>query len=230
MPVIAVFIRGLDQDGPFEQRISLTPCFLYRLNAMLRDPLREFSRLYDLVQITQQSIQIESRLEERAALAGRFSLLALHSLTALIHLTRTASGLRLEAAYHCAGDQQCVVSLAPVPFTIAKRFRVDFDVMDTEYREDNSVVDDSAGHHSGGDYESASDFMDVVHDGVIDVGECIVQHFGSELDPYPRIPGAVVENADLPLGVVLGDELSPPSKGSSHAPFQALAVLKKDDR
>ena len=221
-----------DQSASPGEMRSLSAAFFSTLSffdVMPRDTCREFSRRYDLMQILPQSraIQLESRPEERAALVRRFSLLALHSLTALVHLARVAGGVRLEAEYHCVGDQQCVVSLAPVPFTIAKQFRVDFDVEDADYRDDGPAAEDSTCRHSKSECEPASDFMDVFCNGVIDVGECIVQHFGSELDPYPRVPGAVIKNADLPLGVALGDESSPLSGESSHSPFQALAALKK---
>ncbi len=192
---------------------------------------RELSRLYGWADIPApgQDLRIDTSPEERLALAGRFSLLVLDSLTALVRLTAVGSRLRLEVEYHCSGDQQCVVSLAPVPFTMTRRFRVDFDDRNRSYTDDTAVSDNRDSGDDGMERESANDFTDVFRNGLIDVGECIVQHFGSELDPYPRVPGAYLTRADLPPGVGLGDESSRLADHSSHSPFQVLETLKNGD-
>ena len=135
---------------------------------------------------------------ECAALARRFSLLALDRLEAVLRLEWVAGRLlRLEATLSAELVQECVVTLEPVQSRIEDRFVLLYgpaaETSDVMLREDEEV-------------------LEPIVDGRIDLGEAVAQQLSLAIDPFPRAPGAG----------------PPPTPGESTAsPFAALATWRK---
>ena len=143
----------------------------------------EFSRplALDRVSSTQHREEITATEKECAALAERFGLVSLDSLTASFTLKRVRRDLvRVKGRVSADLVQTCVVTLDPVPARIDERFEVDFlegaqpAVADLEL-----------------DVEGA-EAPEPVLDGRIDLGELAAEQLGLSIDPYPRKADAAV--------------------------------------
>jgi len=138
---------------------------------------------------------------EGAALARRYAILAVSSLTASVALrpidggrTRVTGRLRAEVT------QACVVSLEPVPQTVD----VSLDLLILP--EGEAPTDDDP--ESPDEIESEQDR--------IDLGEVLAEQLALALDPYPRAPGAA-----LPAEVT--EPEAPAPAPTRMNPFAALA-------
>lgn len=148
---------------------------------------------------------------ERAAVAARLGLQDLPRLQAKITLMPAPNGIiRITGTLEADVVQQCVVSLAPVPATIADEFALGFTRAPLEADEDDEL-----------EISPYDDPPDVLTGDEIDLGELVVEQLALLLDPYPRAPGAVFQN---------------PTKGEPEAgkatvsPFAALAKLKTQNK
>ena len=164
----------------------------------------EFSRRIDGLRLspTGEQFEISAKPEERAALAKRFDLLALDRLAATAKLMPMAGGFyRLVAEFEAQLTQACAITSEPVPARVAESFTLTFGPIE----ESREIVLD-------GDAEP----VEPLDDGVIDIGEAVAQQLSLALDPFPRAPGASLEEeADL-------------SKHTPReSPFAALAKLRK---
>lgn len=137
----------------------------------------EFSRpiALDRISTTQHREEISATGKERAALAERFGLLSLDSLTASFTLKRARRDLvRVKGRVSADLVQACVVTLDPVPARIDERFEVDF------VEGAQPVVADL-----DLDVEGA-EAPEPALDGWIDLGELAAEQLGLAIDPYPR--------------------------------------------
>jgi uncharacterized metal-binding protein YceD (DUF177 family) len=108
---------------------------------------------------------------------------------------------RLAAAFEAQLTQPCAITSEPVPARIAESFTLTF-----------GPVEDSSEIVLDGDAEP----VEPLDDGMIDIGEAVAQQLSLTLDPFPRAPGATLEEeADL-------SDRSP-----RESPFAALAKLRK---
>jgi hypothetical protein len=158
----------------------------------------EFSRPLTLAHVPEagQSLRLEAGEAERAALARRFGLIALHALEADLRLRPGPEGrVRVEGVLRAEVEQACVVSLEPV------RQRLEEAVA---WRLLPEGIEPSDGDEDPDDIPSEG--------GVADLGEALAQQLSLALDPYPRAPGAT-------LPAEAGD-------GGAHGPFAALAKLR----
>ncbi len=156
-----------------------------------------------------ETFAIEASPEERAALAKRFGLIAIESLSASGAIDVSARGrrARLTATLRARVVQACVVSLAPVPASVEETFTLTYDRQGgrrIEVKEESFDLD-------------TEEPPEPLPEGGIDVGEAVAEHLGLALDPYPRAAG--VEFRD-PAAAPQGKEPAKPS------PFAALARLK----
>jgi uncharacterized metal-binding protein YceD (DUF177 family) len=168
----------------------------------------EFSRRVALSEIPARGLDLDIAAEagERAALARRFAILDLRSLTARVRLRPIAGGDLVRMTGRLAAEvvQSCVVSLEPVESAISEDFDLTFG---------------SAGAEDGdlGEFDfDAPDPPDPIVGGAIDAGEAVAEQLALALDPFPRA-GDAVFTPPLPAA---------PERNSS--PFAALARLKKD--
>lgn len=145
--------------------------------------------------------EISATAEERAALARRFSLLALDRLEARVRLTRLAGGLaRLDAELAADVVQECVVTLAPVKSRVEDHFTLLY----------GAAQDEAAEISLSGEAE----LVEPLEGGLIDIGEAVAQQLSLAIDPFPRAPGA----AEPGQGA---EPARPPS------PFAALAKWRQ---
>ncbi|OYQ30889.1 hypothetical protein CHU93_05995 [Sandarakinorhabdus cyanobacteriorum] len=141
-------------------------------------PVPEFSHPLRAHEIggTVRRVAISANDGERAALAARFDLLALTSLSASFEVKREAAGIRVTGTVTATGDQACVASGEPVPFRLKEAVAL--------------LLSDAP---DGGEIELAADDLDVepLAGDIVDLGEIAAQALALGLDPYPRRPGGV---------------------------------------
>jgi uncharacterized metal-binding protein YceD (DUF177 family) len=176
----------------------------------------ELSRRISLASVAEngEPFRIDASESERQALARRFELVELPSLHAEGVLSVTAHGrrARLEGRVRAQVVQSCVVTLDPVPAKIDEAFV-------RHYSADSAAAASAA---ADVDFE-ADDPPDPIVGGAIDVGEAVAEELGLALDPYPRAPGAVLEQPETEVSQSgeAGSETGPES------PFAALRGLVK---
>lgn len=172
----------------------------------------EFSRIVaiDRLDGDEGRREIAADAGERAALAERFGLLGLDSLTASVRLKRVRGGaVRVTASFTADVVQACVVTLAPVPAHIEESFTILYareaaapgGAEVVVPLEDETLPEPLAGN-------------------TIDIGEAVAQNLAVALDPYPRAPGARLQ--DVFEGA--GEGETPPA---DRGPFAALASFGK---
>jgi uncharacterized metal-binding protein YceD (DUF177 family) len=145
---------------------------------------------------------ISAKPEEREALAKRFELLALTRLEAKVNLTPIAGGFyRLAADFEADLSQACAITSEPVPAHIAESFTLTYGPTE----EASEII-----------LDGEAEPIEPLDDGMIDIGEAVAQQLSLSLDPFPRAPGASLEEAA---------DLSDPAPRES--PFAALAKLRK---
>jgi len=167
----------------------------------------EFSRTIRVERIGREEIErrIEAKPEERAALAARLGLASLDLLQADLRLKRLSRGrIAVDGRFEAKLTQLCVVSLEPVAAQIEGDFAVEFVEAGPGPVTEAVVAIDSA------------DPPEPIEDGLIDLGEAVVQQLAERIDPYPRAPGADVTWQD-----------EKPAMSEPKRPFAALSALQK---
>jgi hypothetical protein len=129
---------------------------------------------------------IEASEAERAALARRFGLPAIHALRAELDLRPTHGGrVRVTGRLRAELEQSCVISLDPFAQTIETP--LDWLILppgETPSEEGHAELDGPDEVECEGD--------------VADLGEALAQSLSLALDPYPRKPGAALPAAAGP--------------------------------
>jgi len=182
-------------------------------------PKTEFSIDLSLDDLPPQGreIRFEATAKEREALAKRFDLIELKSLkgTATARHWRRL-GVALEGRFEAEVVQACVVTLEPVPAKLNESFKVHY--LPAEMLEEatggpgseREIIIDT-------DSEEPPEPIEAGH---IDVGEMVAEQLALALDPYPRKPGAGLDEA--PASKAAEEEKKP-------NPFAVLEKLKKKD-
>jgi len=164
----------------------------------------EFARplRLDAIGEREQTIAIAAAAAERAALAKRFGLIAIATLTADFTVRREAAGIMARGHVAAAVTQTCAVTEASLPTTIEDDVAIRFLPADSAAGEEIEL----------GETECDTMFYE---GGAIDLGEAAAETMALALDPYPRAPDA---EAVLRAAGVLREEEA--------GPFGALAGLK----
>jgi hypothetical protein len=146
--------------------------------------------------------------EECVALAARFGLRAIKDLSAQLTVRRVPASalLRIDGAFQGNIVQACVVSLQDVPERVAGTF----DTYLTQNPADIKDEDDI-------DFAAASDMddMELIENGILDMGELVAQYFSLDINPYPRAPG-----------VSLAAQQSEAGLAAKNSPFHVLDAIK----
>ena len=145
---------------------------------------------------TADHIGPQANAAECAALAVRMKLPAVHALSCTFHLTRESQHVVAQGALRACVTQTCVVSLEDFETVVEEDFRIRFVPSGTETDAMDPEADDEI------PYESNQ----------IDLGEAAAEQLALALDPYPRMPGAELPEAEAPV--------------ESH-PFCSLAGLRR---
>jgi uncharacterized metal-binding protein YceD (DUF177 family) len=154
--------------------------------------------------------QIEASTEERQALADRLGLLSLDRLVAELHLRRPLGGnlIRVNGRFEAEVTQPCVVSLAPVHSTLARKISLVYCLSPAGDAVEGTVEVDI----------ELTDPPEAVGPEGLDLGEAVVQQLAVHLNPYPRATDAHLEQTDWgPAGE---------GKSAKSSPFQILKTLK----
>jgi uncharacterized metal-binding protein YceD (DUF177 family) len=167
----------------------------------------EFSRTIRVERIGREEIErrIEAKPDERTALAERLGLASLDLLRADLRLKRLSRGrIAVEGRFEAKLTQLCVVSLEPVAAQLEGEFAVEFVEAGPGPETEAVIAIDSV------------DPPEPIEDGLIDLGEAVVQQLAERIDPYPRAPGADVAWQD-----------EKPAMSEPKRPFAALSALQK---
>jgi uncharacterized metal-binding protein YceD (DUF177 family) len=171
----------------------------------------EFSRPFRLDAIggEPRAVHVEADAAERAALAGRFGLVSIETLTADATIRREGARVWAEGRLKGRAVQSCVATGDPIPARVEEPFALRFDP-EGEAAEDELELD-----------ESDLDLL-AYEGGSIDLGEAVAQGFSLALDPFPRVPDA--EERLRAAGVKSEEEAEDARIEAS--PFAALKALK----
>jgi uncharacterized metal-binding protein YceD (DUF177 family) len=156
----------------------------------------EFSRpeRIDAIGERERAVSIEADAAERAALAGRFRLVAVDALGAELTLRREAAGIVVRGRVRGRVRQACVVTDEPIETAIDEPIALRF------------VASDDSGEE---EVELGAEDLDTVplEGGAIDLGEAAAETMALALDPFPRSAGA--EAALRAAGVLSEEEARP---------------------
>lgn len=174
----------------------------------MTDAVSEFSRPVTLEELRGGLVRrsIEATSAECRALAERLGLVAVETLAASVTLEARGGGklVVVKGTLQAALTQTCVVTLEPLPRTVAETFTERLAV--AAEAGDGAVVDIDP---------EAEDEPEPIEGDSIDIGELVVQHLALALDPYPRAEGASVDAEAMSAGEAADD-----------GPFAELARLK----
>lgn len=148
---------------------------------------------------------------ERAGVVKDLDIAGCPRLVVSYHI-RALSGGRYRVEGHIGAEvvQSCVVTLEPVAQTIGEAFDVTFDPRDAEER----TVSSEREILSEPDVEPLAD-------GRLEVGRVAYELLAAALDPYPRKPGAELEEVAAQAPAAGQD-----AGTSAQNPFAVLAKLK----
>jgi uncharacterized metal-binding protein YceD (DUF177 family) len=172
----------------------------------------EFSRIFDIEDLPDEVLEVDisATESERQALAIRFDLLSLDSLQAHLVLSNPGNkgDVKLSATFSAEVTQSCVVTLKPVADRVEGLFSCRFSEQVTEVKEE--ILEISVGDEAP---------PEPITNGKFDVGEIVIEHFGLELPPFPRQPGADFDEIKNKIKAIGGQE-------NTDNPFAVLKKLK----
>jgi uncharacterized metal-binding protein YceD (DUF177 family) len=155
---------------------------------------------------------------ERAALAKRFGFLGLPAFSARVTVDRRIGGqIVVEGRLRGKVVQACVLTLDPVTQELDDAFRLVFkkDLADERDPESGEAV-----------LSAHVDSPEPLSGNLLDVGEIVAEQLSLAADPYPRRPGAKLEDV-LPRPRGGGRKGAPEQR---RHPFAGLAALRDKPR
>ncbi|MCX8477883.1 MAG: YceD family protein [Sphingomonas sp.] len=160
----------------------------------------EFPRPHRLDQIgpAESKVAVEASPDERAALARRFDLIAIDSLSARFMLRRDAAGVLAHGHLSAAVIQACSITGDPLPAVVEEDFAIRF-------------LPEPGEDDSQDEVELAEEDLDTVFytGAALDLGEAAAETLALALDPFPRGPNAAAALREA--GVVSEEAAGPPS-------------------
>lgn len=184
----------------------------------------EIERMVDLDRMGTGSaaLDITASEGERAALARRFGFLGLPAFSARVTVDRRLGGqVIVEGRLRGTIVQACILTLEPVKQELDETFRIVFkqDLAEERDPESGEAV-----------LSAQADAPEPLSGNMLDVGEIVAEQLSLAADPYPRRPGAKLE-----------DVLPKPRKGAKGGggggkaeqrrhPFAGLAALRDKPR
>ena len=175
----------------------------------------EFSRLFDVRRVPPEGATeaISATMDECRAIALRFGVEAVHSVSATIRIQPWKQGrFRARGDASASITQICVVTLEPFENVVSAQLDQIF------IETDNKLADDT------GEIVVSYDEDDIgyVEDHHIELGEFVVEALGLELDPYPRKQGA-----QLPV-TSSGESVTGEQRTNPFAVLKQLNIKDKD--
>ena len=153
------------------------------------------------------TVELTADADERAALAKRFDLVHVDSMTATIDLEREANGASAKGRLKAEIVQSCAVSGEDLPVSIDEPVNLHFVPARGPSAPDEEIE------------LEAEELDEIEFEGsLFDLGEALAQGLALAIDPYAVGPNA--EEARRKAGLLDKD---------TSGPFAALAALKKQD-
>lgn len=178
----------------------------------------EFSHIVQVSELGNRPLEINltANDQQRAGLGKRLSLSSLESFKAKVFLTLLKNAdVDVKASFTAQIIQPCTVTLEPVTSELQADFSITY-----------SPVIEEDDENDGDDDEVFEDLDDMVEppepliDQRLDIGEALVEHLALEINPFPRVKGAVFE------GYVAGSKIENASDFEKKNPFAALSQLQ----
>lgn len=174
----------------------------------------ELSRLLPLERLDREGtveIEIVAEAAECAALAARFGLTGLESLSARVKARRNPIGeVVVTGALSARPVYTCVVSVEPFIGSVEDSFALRFARPDEDEPTERNIGPDD------------EDPPEPLPADALDLGEIVAEQLALGLDPHPRAPGASLDDeAALAAGRDGGD-------ARPVSPFAALERLRRD--
>lgn len=181
-----------------------------------KEPKSEIERVVDLDRMGPggAALEIVASDSERAALAKRFGFLGLPALSARVTVDRRLGGqIVVEGRLRGRVVQACVLTLDPVNQDLDDAFRIVFkkDLADDRDPENGEAV-----------LSAQADAPEPLSGNLLDVGEIVAEQLSLTADPYPRRPGAKLEDV-MPKPRHHGRRGPPDQR---RHPFAGLAALR----
>ena len=180
----------------------------------------EIERIVDLDRMGTggTALEITASDSERAALAKRFGFLGLPAFAARVTVDRRPGGqIVVEGRLRGRIVQACVLTLDPVTQDLDDTFRIVFK---------HDLADDLDPESGEAVLNAQADAPEPLAGNMLDVGEIVAEQLSLVADPYPRRPGAKLEDV-LPKARHGGRK--GPSEPRRH-PFAGLAALRDKSR
>ncbi len=168
----------------------------------------EFERIVKLDRLPREPLKVTADETERAALARRFGIEAVHSIEAEMRFAPEGRIVVAKGRLTAAIEQLCAISGEPFRNRVEELLAMRF-VPASEQPEFNPEEEIEL---------DAAELDDIYYEGQsFDLGEALAQSFGLAIDPYAEGPaaGTTREKAGL-------------LDAAPSGPFAALAALKKD--
>jgi uncharacterized metal-binding protein YceD (DUF177 family) len=164
------------------------------------------------------ALDIVANDSERAALARRFGFLGLPAFSARVTVDQRPGGLVVvEGRVRGRIVQACVLTLDPVTQDLDDTFRVVFK---------RGLADDLDPESGETVLSAQADAPEPLEGNMLDVGEIVAEQLSLAADPYPRRPGAKLEDV-MPKPRHGGRKAAPEQR---RHPFAGLAALKDKPR
>src|SRR5471032_2251879 len=181
----------------------------------------EIERMVDLDKMGaggSTALEVGASDNERAALTKRFGFLGLPAFSARVTVDRRAGGqVVVEGRLRGKIVQACILSLDPVTQELDEAFRILFRQNLAEERDPESGEAVLSAH---------ADAPEPLSGNMLDVGEIVAEQLSLAADPYPRRPGAKLEDV-MPKP----HQTARPARGEPRRhPFAGLATLRDKPR
>ncbi|HEY0084628.1 MAG TPA: DUF177 domain-containing protein [Allosphingosinicella sp.] len=170
----------------------------------------EFSRTFriDTIGGAPRGVSIDASEAERAALAARFGLEAIHALAAEAVLTRDGETVVARGRVTASVVQSCVATGEPVDEDVAEDFAIEFRPH-VQVDSGEEEIELSEGERDVVVYDAAA----------VDLGEAVAETVSLALNPFPR--SAKADEVLREAGVKSEEEAK-----AEASPFAGLAALK----
>lgn len=146
---------------------------------------QELSRPFHLAELAETpevSLDVTATDAEKAALAKRYGVVAVNALSARVTIRQNAVGdVLVRGTLKAEVVQECVVSLELVTSQISEAF---------EQRYTRKPIEPEGDLVVGPEDEEPPE---PITGETIDIGELVAQFLSLSIDPYPRAPGAEIE-------------------------------------
>jgi len=180
------------------------------MSGRMEGPLLDATLRVDHIPPEGRELEVKADATQLLAIAERLQISALDRLEATLKLVRFRGGVQVTGHVEATAVEPCVVTFVPVRQEIAEPF-------DRVYLP-AAEQPKSATTHPEVFVDLDADVPDYFEGHEVDLSEAIIETVALALDPYPRSPGASLDQVGLP-----------PTEPEP-SPFAALKTLLEPDK